>query len=112
LRFLDLIEPRSTEDLRGLDATCGLSGRGNAEVLARWIEIALRHGLADVLPTAEAFLVAVGRRKYLKPIYAALIAARTFDGTSEARRIYMRARPGYHAISRATLDKMVGVAAE
>ena len=111
LRFLDVIEPRNVDDLRALDAACGLSGRGNAEVLARWIETALRHGMNDVVPVAETFLVAVGRRKYLKPIYGALIAAPGIDGKSEARRIYARARPGYHAISRATLDKIVGVAA-
>jgi hypothetical protein len=53
----------------------------------------------------ERFLLTVGRRKYLTPIYDALL--RTAAGQQLARSIYPRARPGYHAITRRTLDALL-----
>ena len=58
------------------------------------------------MPALERFLTSQGRRKFLKPLYEDLMA--TDWGTSEARRIYTRARPTYHAVSTATLDAIVG----
>ena len=48
----------------------------------------------------------VGRRKFLKPLYAAM--SRNAEHREMARRIYARARPLYHAISRGTIDEILG----
>jgi Leukotriene A4 hydrolase, C-terminal. len=48
----------------------------------------------------DEFLLEVGRRKYIKPLYQEL--AKTPEGKEKARAIYQRARPGYHPISAAT----------
>ena len=50
----------------------------------------------------EQFLLSVGRRKFLKPLYAAL--AKTEPGLARARKIYAKARPRYHAVSTKTID--------
>jgi hypothetical protein len=47
----------------------------------------------------------VGRRKYLTPIYTALLA--TAAGQQLAHAVYPRARVGYHAITRRTLDALL-----
>lgn len=108
LRFLDLIDPNVTRaQLTLLDEACGLTLRRNAEVVARWLEVGVKHELKSVYPRLESFLMEVGRRKYLKPLYGAL-ALVSVSGLDLARHIYARSRPGYHAISRATLDKMLG----
>lgn len=108
LRFLDLIDPDVTRaQLAALDAKFELTARTNAEVVARWLEVGVKHGLKSVYPRLESFLIEVGRRKYLKPLYGAL-ASVSVEGLDLARQIYARARPGYHAISRATLDKLLG----
>jgi len=54
----------------------------------------------------EAFLMQVGRRKFLKPLYAEL--ARTPAGKQRALALYHRARSRYHAVSTATLDELLG----
>ncbi len=48
----------------------------------------------------------VGRRKFLKPLYEALLAAE--NGNARALAIYERARPRYHTVSQRTLDAMLG----
>jgi leukotriene-A4 hydrolase len=53
----------------------------------------------------ELFLQTVGRRKFLKPIYEALLA--TPAGKERAVDIYQRARPRYYAVSQRTLDAIV-----
>ena len=52
--------------------------------------------------TIEKFLTAVGRRKFLSPIYRALAA--TPEGLERARKIYAVARPGYHSVSQGSID--------
>ena len=52
----------------------------------------------------QSFLVKVGRRKFLVPLYEGLAN----QGRIEfAREIYKEARPGYHAVSVQTIDKIL-----
>ena len=64
------------------------------------------HGFEPVYGRLEEFLLSVGRRKFLKPLYEALV--KTEAGKERALAIYRRARPRYHAISRRTLDGILG----
>ena len=56
-------------------------------------------------PAVERFLTVQGRRKFLTPLYSRL--ARTPEGLEMARRIYRKARPGYHSVSRGTIDELL-----
>jgi hypothetical protein len=47
----------------------------------------------------------VGRRKFLKPLYAALIE--TPEGKKRAQEIFAKARPGYHSVSAGTIEEML-----
>ena len=47
----------------------------------------------------------VGRRKYLKPLYEALLQSP--QGRERALSIYQRARPRYHAVAVRTLDALL-----
>jgi aminopeptidase N len=95
------------ERLAELDRAFAFSASGNAEVLTAWLETAIRRGYRGADARLEKFLLEVGRRKYLKPLYEALCS--TAEGKVRARAIYERARPRYHAVSVRTLDKIVGV---
>jgi hypothetical protein len=53
-----------------------------------------------------ATFCSVGRRKFLKPLYAELL--KTPESTARSRKIYGLARPGYYYISRNTLEAMIG----
>ena len=88
-----------------LDAAYHFTGTGNDEILDSWLLLALRHGYAPANPVLERFLIAVGRRKYVQPLYAEL--AKTPAGAETALRIYLRARPGYHPVTQAAIDKLL-----
>jgi leukotriene-A4 hydrolase len=95
----------SDSNLADLDATFGFTERKNSEVLFAWLRIAIRHGYRPALPALERFLLAQGRRKFLRPLYEDLM--KSGWGKDEARRIYAAARPTYHAVATATLDAIV-----
>ncbi|MCA9692228.1 MAG: M1 family metallopeptidase, partial [Myxococcales bacterium] len=91
LHFLRAL-PRtvSLDALAQLDDAFHLTQSANAEVLTEWLTIAARRGYAPAMPRLEAFLVEVGRRKFLVPLYRALLT--TPEGAARARAIYARAR--------------------
>ncbi|MEZ5965052.1 MAG: M1 family metallopeptidase [Planctomycetota bacterium] len=106
LRFLGGLPAQVEETkLAELDRANGLTKTGNSEIFAAWAVVAIRNGYAAVDDATEAFLLRVGRRKFLKPLYEALAATET--GKARARAIYARARPRYHAVSTRTLDEML-----
>ena len=74
-----------------LDAAFGFTDSGNAEMLTAWFPAALRAGYAPADAAVEKFLRHVGRRKFLVPLYRALLA--TPGGAARARAVYTR-RPG------------------
>ncbi len=92
--------------LAGLDAAFGFTKTGNAEVLQEWLVIAVRHGYEPAWARLDQFLTGMGRRKFLTPLYREMV--KTEEGRAMAQDIYARARPMYHAISRRTLDPIVG----
>jgi leukotriene-A4 hydrolase len=68
--------------------------------------MALKADYEPAFDRLEEFLCAVGRRKFLKPLYAEM--AKTPEERERAKRIYARARAGYHPIAQATIDAIVG----
>ena len=77
--------------MRRLDSAWRLTESGcNDEILDQWLLMAIRNHYEVAYPRLEEeFLVAVGRRKYVKPLYDALDMKR-------ASAIYEKARRGYH----------------
>jgi hypothetical protein len=71
-----------------------------------WLRLAIQCSYAPADEALEDFLMNVGRRKFLEPLYKAL--AKSPEGLEKGRRIYARARPGYHAVSSGTIDKLLG----
>lgn len=108
--FLASLPPSLNDaQLEALDSAFAFSNTGNSEVLFAWLRIAIRHRYEPALPALERFLTSQGRRKFLKPLYEDL--AGTEWGKAEAKRIYREARPSYHAVATATLDRIVPLSA-
>jgi leukotriene-A4 hydrolase len=106
LEFLNSLEkPLSAERLRALDEAFAFSRSGNSEILFAWLMHGVRSSWEPAYPALESFLTRQGRRKFLKPLYEAMMANPSTQDM--ARRIYAKARPGYHPISTATIDKIV-----
>lgn len=78
----------------------------NAEIADRWFILCVQSNWKQNVPYMEDFLVKVGRRKFLTPLYSAMKEADPF-WQEEALRIYRKARPGYHAVSIHTLDELL-----
>jgi hypothetical protein len=95
-----LPERLSAAQMKRLDTEFHLTASGNSEVLSQWLLMAVRHGYAPADARLEEFLTTVGRRKYVKPLYAALDA-------KKAAAIYDRARPLYHPITQGTIDALL-----
>ncbi|MBK8498512.1 MAG: M1 family metallopeptidase [Flavobacteriales bacterium] len=99
--------PKSMTDaqMTQLDAAFHFSDSGNAELLVAWLENCIRNDHDEAYAQLDSFLNRVGRRKYLVPLYTALID--TEKGRLTAQTIYRTARPNYHAVSVRTLDDLL-----
>jgi len=105
LHFLRALpESFSPEDMAMLDKTFGFTKSSNAEILAQWLEVSVRRDYRPADRALETFLASVGRRKFLTPLYRALIES---GREADAKRIYASARAGYHPITQRTLDALV-----
>jgi hypothetical protein len=65
----------------------------------------VRNDHRAAFPALERYLLDIGRRKFIRPLYRLLMA--TPHGADFARRVYASARPGYHPIAQASLDAIV-----
>jgi len=105
LRFLNALprqlpQPRLAE----LDRTLRLSQSGNSETLFAWLQLALANRYEPAVPVAERFLLNMGRRKFVAPLFETLLAQGEW-GRPIAERIYAKARPTYHSVTSSAVDK-------
>jgi leukotriene-A4 hydrolase len=106
LHFLDNLPPEVPRaKLEELDEAYSLTNAKNSEVAHSWFRVAIRNGYEPAYPALERYLTEIGRRKLIRPLYEDLM--KTPQGAERARRIYAKARPGYHPIAVATLDGIV-----
>jgi leukotriene-A4 hydrolase len=104
IRFVNALPRRlGRARLDALDRAFGLSQSGNSEVLFAWLKLAIGNRYDPAVPAAERFLTSMGRRKFVTPLFEALIGQAEW-GRPIAQRIYARARPGYHALTRGSVD--------
>ena len=74
--------------------------------MAAWMQptISKNYTANDFKNHVDAFLISVGRRKFLTPTYRAMINS---DQKDWALEVYKKARPNYHAVSRETMDDLL-----
>lgn len=104
-RFLsNLADDTNTDRMADLDAVWSIGATGNNEILFAWMEQAVRSGYQPAYGRLETFLIEVGRRKFLTPLYRAMKETGQMD---MALSIYKQARPGYHAVATSTMDELL-----
>ena len=104
LHFLrKLPKDSSLKDLKKLDTAFGFTTSGNSEILNAWFQLTIPTGYKTADAALENFLMTVGRRKFLQPLYEALY----LKNPDRARRIYKSARDNYHSVSTQTLDAVI-----
>ncbi|UTA47592.1 M1 family metallopeptidase [Simiduia sp. 21SJ11W-1] len=95
----------SLDQMRALDDQFNLTASRNNEIAHSWLLIAIRNGYEPAYQRLEDYLVHIGRRKLITPLYKALM--HTDSGAAFAKRIYKVARPGYHPLAQGTMDAIV-----
>ena len=91
--------------LADLDRVFRFTNTRNSEILHDWLLLSLKVRYPRIDAALEEFLVYQGRRKFLVSLYGEL--ARSREGLEKARRIYAKARPGYHSISRRSVEELL-----
>lgn len=106
LHFIRMLPDQMTaQQIADLDNAFHFTTSGNSEVLAAWLLRAIHNNYTSADQALETFLTNVGRRKFLVPIYKALIT--TPEGKEKALAIYAGSRPNYHAVATVTLDDLL-----
>ena len=95
----------SKQQMKSIDEKFNLTQSGNSEILAIWFEQSIRFGYEGIDDALEQFLIRIGRRKFLVPLYQAL--SNTTSGKNRAKEIYEKARSNYHYVSYSTIDKIL-----
>jgi leukotriene A-4 hydrolase/aminopeptidase len=99
----DLSQTERIRLMGELDRTFNLTRSGNSEIAFQWLMMSIRNQYEPAYPQLEEFLLSVGRRKFIRPLYQEL--ARTPEGRERALAIYRRARPTYHPIAVTSIDQ-------
>lgn len=95
----------SVEKMTELDKAFGFTKIGNSEIAFQWLLMSIRNKYSAADARLEDFLVSIGRRKFVKPLFDEL--AKTPEGKKRAQEIYAKARSGYHPITQSTVDAIL-----
>jgi leukotriene-A4 hydrolase len=96
---------KPAERMTELDRAFHLTRSGNSEIAFQWLLMSIRNRYEPAYSRLEEFLMTIGRRKFIKPLYEEL--AKTPEGKDRAVAIYRRARPTYHPIAVTSIDDVL-----
>jgi len=91
--------------LKKLDGYFSFKTCGNSEIMTDWFVLGIENNYSELNPEIKKFLNKVGRRKYLVPIYEALLKNNKTNGF--AKRIFETSKNNYHAVSRNSIEELI-----
>lgn len=94
----------SKEKMAELDNTYNFTNSTNAEVAFAWFLLSIHRGYDKIEERLEEHLVSIGRRRLIVNLYKALMEKPEYHDF--AKRVYKKARPGYHPLAQGTIDKL------
>jgi aminopeptidase N len=110
LHFLDNMPAAlSAGQLGDLDRTYGFTNSRNAQIERSWFELVIRNNYQPGFARLEEYLTSIGRRLLIEPLYTDLM--KTPSGAAFAKRVYAKARPGYHPETVAAIEAIINPAA-
>lgn len=92
------------EDMATFDNAFDVTHTGNNEVLFAWLEQCINKKYKTAYPELETFLVHVGRRKFVAPLFEAMINSGQIE---MAKSIYGKSRKNYHSVTIGTVDELM-----
>jgi aminopeptidase N len=107
VRFINRLPRKlSSRQLASLTDQFNLANQHNSEVRFAWLQLAIANRYPPAEAQVEDFLLSMGRRKFVLPLFTSLMAQGQW-GQTIARRVYAQARPGYHSVTINSVDKVV-----
>jgi hypothetical protein len=99
--------PREMEASRltMLDRRFKLTDSGNSEVAHVWFRLAIANRYMAAYPAMERYMIGIGRRKLIVPLYRDLAA--TSEGLAMAKKIFAEARDGYHPLAQTSVAEIL-----
>lgn len=106
VRFLDE-QPAELDDgkLAELRTEYRLGAGGNAAIARSWLALVIRTAYEPAYGDLERFLLSTGRYWLVESLFREL--SRTEAGLALGRRIYAKAKPGYHATIRHAVERLL-----
>jgi aminopeptidase N len=106
VHFLNVLPERMPNPrLAELDEAFHFTETTNAEIAEPWLLRTIRSGYAPAAAKVESFLIGNGRRKYVLPLYEAIL--KTNGGRERAEAIFANARAGYHPITVDSVERLL-----
>jgi len=105
LQFLrKMPSPMTLDNMKQLDKAFHFTNTGNSEIAFQWFDISITADYKTAYPAMEQFLSRVGRRKFIEPLYTAMMKT----GKKEmAERLYKKYKMNYHPLAQESLDLIV-----
>ena len=105
LYFLRGLKNLDSIKMHELDQNFNFTQTGNSEIACDWFKHCIDHQYEEAFPALNDFLIRVGRRKFLTPLYTRL--AKSPRNKAWAKEVYQTARNGYHSVSYNTIDEVL-----
>lgn len=105
LYFLRGLKNLDSIKMHELDQNFNFTQTGNSEIACDWFKHCIDHHYEEAFPALNDFLIRVGRRKFLTPLYTRL--AKSPQNKAWAKEVYQTARNGYHSVSYNTIDEVL-----
>lgn len=90
--------------VEALDREFKLTNTGNSEIKFAWLMKVIPLGYTKADKAADEFMLSVGRRKFVLPMFKMLYAQERLK--QHARELYQKARPGYHSVTVHSVDEV------
>ncbi|KAL5711162.1 leukotriene-A4 hydrolase [Ranunculus cassubicifolius] len=97
-----------TDQVSSLDKRYRLAESKDYEVKVAYLKLAITSGCKEYYGEVEKTLKEVGRMKYLRPLYSALVQTTGNDEAKVlAKRVFAEARDGYHPIAQGVVESIL-----
>lgn len=104
--FIDYLPADITvQEMADIDKEFNFTTKGNFVVRRQWFIIAIKHQYKFAYPAIEQFLTSYSRTYSLTPLYKEMI--KTPEGKIWAKKIYTKAKPGYHATTVTEIERLL-----
>jgi len=106
LHFLRALpQPLNQKTMQQLDQAFGFNDSQNSEIAHDWLLLSIQNRYQVAYDRLINYLTSIGRMKLIVPLYKAMME--TDDLQELAKRIYEKARAGYHPLAQQAVDPIV-----